>query len=203
MKPAIVPIVEGLAEVQSVPVLLRRIQEAEGSYEASIARPFRVKRSRVVRPGELERAIKQAVRSREGAAAVLVILDADDDCPARLGPDLLERGRKATHLPVAVVLANRELEAWLLASKESLRGKRGIRQDAVAPQAPETIRGAKERLSKNMQDRRYIETDDQVALVANMDISLAARRSPSFARLLREVRRLLRHLAERRTDARG
>jgi len=177
MKPSLVPIVEGHAEQASVPVLLRRILASEHFYEVSIARPFRVKRYSVVRPGELERAVKQAVRSRENAAAILVILDADDDCPATC--------RSSTHLPAAVVLAQREFEAWLLGAKEALRGVRGIRQDATAPSHPEAIRGAKERVSQNMQGRRYVPVDDQAALAERMDIRLAADR---------EVRRLLCHI---------
>ncbi len=194
MKPSLVPIVEGHAEQASVPVLLRRILASEHFYEVSIARPFRVKRYSVVRPGELERAVKQAVRSRENAAAILVILDADDDCPATLGPELLARCRSSTHLPAAVVLAQREFEAWLLGAKEALRGVRGIRQDATAPSHPEAIRGAKERVSQNMQGRRYVPVDDQAALAERMDIRLAADRCPSFEKLVREVRRLLCHI---------
>jgi hypothetical protein len=84
-----------------------------------------VKRNKVVREGELERAITQAVRDRPGVAAVIVILDADDDCPAELGGLLLNRSVTATDKPVGVVLAKREFEAWFLGAKESLRGKRG------------------------------------------------------------------------------
>lgn len=40
-----------------------------------------------------------------------VLLDADDDCPAELGPSLLKRCREATGLPVAVVGADREFHA--------------------------------------------------------------------------------------------
>ncbi|MEE8525371.1 MAG: hypothetical protein V3T72_15650 [Thermoanaerobaculia bacterium] len=77
-------------------------------YDLEIARPFRVKRGRVVRPGELEKALVLAGRSRPGAAAMIVLLDADDDCPAELGARLAERCRQATHLPTLVAVANRE-----------------------------------------------------------------------------------------------
>jgi len=191
---SIVPIVEGQSEQESVPVLLRRIRAQFHAYEVGIARPFRVKPNLVVRQGELERAIKQALRSRENAAGIVVVLDADDDCPAKLGTELLARCRESTALPVAVVLANREFEAWFLGAKESLRGVRGIRQDATAPRDPEAIRGAKERLSGNMLGRRYLGVDDQPALAAALDLDLAARRCPSFAKLLRDVKGLLSDL---------
>src|SRR3989304_4009532 len=137
---AIVPIVEGVAEVESIPVLFRRILAHQNVHDVSIARPFRVKRNRVVHPQELERAVTLAARDRANAAGVIVVLDSDDDCPARLGPDLLARARTATNLPVAIVLAQKELECWFLGATESLRGKGGIREDSVAPENPESIR---------------------------------------------------------------
>ncbi len=196
MKRAIVPIVEGHSEVASVPILLRRLLQAGGFYQLEIAKPWRVKRNRVVRPGEIENAVTQASRSRAGAAAVLVLLDADDDCPAELGARLAERCRRTTPLPSLVVVANRELEGWLLGAKESLRGVRGIRSDAVAPESPESIRGAKERLSKNMEGRRrYLEVDDQPALIERLDLERAQARCPSLARFVDRFGDLVSHLA--------
>jgi hypothetical protein len=193
--PAIVPIVEGQSEERSVAGLVRRLLTERSLHGVVVARPFRVKRSKIVRPGELERAILQASRARSGAAAIIVLLDADDDCPAQLGGELLARATANSHLPVAVVLASREFEAWFLASKESLRGVRGIRADATAPREPEAIRDAKGRVSENMEDGRgYIPVDDQPALVAKMDFEAAIRGSRSFARFVREIDRLARPL---------
>ena len=150
MTVAIVPIVEGHAETESIRVLLMRILASKQRFDVEVARPFRVKRNRVVRDGELERAVEQALADRPHPGCVVVLLDADDDCPAVLGPSLLDRCRGVTRLPVAVVLANKEFEAWFLGSKESLRGVRGIRQDALSSPEPEGIKGAKEHLSRNM-----------------------------------------------------
>ena len=187
MSAAIVPIVEGFSEVESVPVLLRRLLDQQNAHHISIARPFRVKRYGVVRPNELERAIKQALRDRSEARGIVVLLDADDDCPAKLGPALLARARVATALPTAVVLAQKEFECWFLGAKESLRGVSGIRDDAMAPHNPEEIRGAKERLTQNMvAGRRYLEVDDQPVLASRMDIEEARGRCQSFAKLLTE-----------------
>jgi hypothetical protein len=191
VSPAIVPIVEGFAEVQSLPVLLRRLLQQLSAAHVDVARPFRVKRHLVVKEGELERAVAQAVRTRPGTAAVLLVLDADDDCPAELGPSLLARCRSVCREPVSVVLACRELEAWFLAGKESLRGVRGIRADAEPPERPEAIRGAKECLSRNMEARRYLGVDDQAALMAGLDVDLARQRSPSLDRLVRAVQYLV------------
>lgn len=186
------PIVEGQSEERSVGVLLRRMLGELDIYDVKVARAFRVKRTRVVQEGELERAVTQAVRSRSGASAVLVMLDADRDCPATLAPELIERGEGATTVPVRVVLPKVETEAWILAAIESVRGQRGIQEDAECPRDPESVRDAKGALSARMVGTRgYVATDDQPALLSALDLSLAARRSPSFAKLQRDVASLV------------
>jgi uncharacterized protein DUF4276 len=136
--------------------------------------------------------VLQGTRSRKGITAVLVVLDADDDDAPTLEAALLERARRVTPLPIGVVLAIRELESWFLGSKESLRGFRGIRAEAKIPDNPEGIRGAKERLTRNMErGRRYVETDDQPAFASHMDLDLAAQHCTSFQRLVSELERIL------------
>jgi len=137
-----------------------------------------------------------ALDARPGGA-VLVVLDADEDCPKTLAAQLLRRARTGVaDLPVSVVLAKREFEAWYLAAAESLRGQRGLPPDLEPPPEPEAIRGAKEWLQRHMPfGRRYSETLDQPALAAVFNLELARRRSPSFEKLCREMARLLAHLA--------
>lgn len=190
----LVPIVEGHAEVESVPVLLRRLLTARGRYTVQIARPVRVKRNRVVRAGELERACELARSRTEGCDAILILLDADEDCPKELAPILLERARRAAAgRPVGVILAKSEFEAWFLGALESLRGVRGLPSDAAAPESPEDIRGAKECLERLMTTgRTYVEVDDQPALAEQFDLEMARRRCPSFDKLVRDVEDLFR-----------
>lgn len=169
-------------------VLMRRVLHGTGVFELEVARPFRVKRQRVVREGELERSIVQAERSRAGASSVFIVVDADDDCPADLGSLLLERASAQTDLAVRVVFPKVEIEAWILAGVDSLRGIRGIRNDAEPPPDPEAIRDAKGTLTRLMEDGRgYVATDDLPALVDKIDISLTRARSPSFAKFCRDV----------------
>jgi len=176
---ALVPIVEGHAEVRSIPVLMRRLG-------VDVARPFRVKRNLVVKPGELERAVALAVKDRAPASAVLVLLDADDDCPAELAPVLVRRCGQVTDVPVSVVFAVRELEAWFLGGIESLRGQRGIRPDAAYDADPEAPRGAKERVEALMAGS-YVDVDDQPAMMASLDLNAARSRCPSFDKLMRDL----------------
>lgn len=176
---ALAAIVEGYAEVQSVPVLMRRLG-------IDVAKPFRVKRNLVVKPGELERAISFTLRDRENVSAVLVLLDADDDCPAELAPQLLERCARVASVPVSVVFAVRELEAWFLGGVESLRGQRGIQDDAAYDADPEAPRGAKERL-ESLMSGTYVDVADQPALMAALDVEAARKRCPSLDKLLRDL----------------
>lgn len=173
-------------------VLMRRVLHGAGVFDLEVARPFRVKRQQVVRTGELERSIVQAERSRAGASSVFIVLDADDDCPADLGSILLQRALAQTDLAVRVVFPKVEIEAWILAAVDSLRGIREIRHDAEPPPNPEAIRDAKGALTRLMEDGRgYVATDDLPALVGALDLRLTEARSPSFAKFCRDVTSLV------------
>lgn len=182
---------EGHGEVNAASVLLRRLVHREERFDVDIARPFRVKRNRVVKAEELERSLTLAIRARDADAA-LVLLDADDDCPIELASDLLVRTEGAAFPKVSVVVASREFEAWFLAAKRSLRGTCSIRPDAECVANAEEIRDAKGRLTSNMEgSRRYLEVDDQPRFAAVVDLDLAEERSRSFQKLCKEIREIL------------
>ncbi|MBI1930038.1 DUF4276 family protein [Candidatus Poribacteria bacterium] len=193
-------IVEGHGEVEAVPILIRRIAgRLYPGLSIVIPGPIRCSRDKVVKPGELERTVELAARKIGGQGAVFIIIDGNDDCPAQLGPALLERAlRVRGNLPIGVVLAKREFESWFLAAAESLRGHRGLPAELQPPPHPEAVRGAKEWLSQRMESgRAYSETLDQSALTARFDMDLA-RRAASFDKCYRDIARLLRHLWEKR-----
>jgi hypothetical protein len=187
-------IVEGDGDVEAVPILIRRVAaRVDPALSILVRRPWRIPRSRLVRAGELERAIEGAARQVGRQGGILVLIDSDDDCPASLGPQLLDRARKTrSDLPIGVALAKREFEGWFLASAESLRGRRGLPDDLNPPPDPEAIRGAKEWLTRQMSGgARYSETLDQPALAAAFDLDQAAGRSDSFEKCLREITGLI------------
>lgn len=183
-------VVEGHGDVAALPILLRRIAtELLGISHVDVRPPIRQPRQRLVKAGELEKAIELAARQAGPQGLVLILLDADDDCPARLGPDLLDRARaQCGAIASVVVLANREYEAWFLAAALSLRGQRGLPSDLAPPPSPEAIRNAKGWLADRMGG--YQETIDQPALTAvfSLDEAMAA---PSFAKLVRDLRALI------------
>jgi len=185
-------VVEGHGETESVPILLRRIGGTIApDLTLEIPPPIRVMKSKLCKPGELERAVEMAARKIGGHGSIVVFVDSDEDCPAELGPALLVRATAARSLPTAVVVATMEFETWFLASAESLRGVHGLAPDLTGPDDPETIRGAKEWLGKRMADPgSYAATLLQPALTAVFDLG-AARRADSFDKCYREMVRLI------------
>jgi Domain of unknown function (DUF4276) len=197
VNPVVTCIVEGHGEQRAVPLLVRRIAESlPAPVYVDVPPAIRIPRTRLVRVGELERATKLAVsrvvESQVAGGGVLVLIDADTDCAALLGPELLARARSvAGAIPVEVVLAVMEFEAWFLAALTSLRGQRRIQSDAEAPPNPEAVRGAKEALRRQMAPgSAYSPPTDQPALAALMDLD-AARAAPSFDKLWRAIAGIL------------
>jgi len=184
------PIVEGHGEVEAVPVLLRRLLAEAGRFDIEIGRPIRRKRSELVDEAGVRRAIKLS-RLKAECRAILIMFDADSDCPATLAPQVEAWAQsEAGPLTCAVVMPNREYEAWFLASMESLRGVRGIRADATSHDRPEAPRGAKERIERWMpRGRSYSETSDQAALTATFDMTTTFAKCRSFRRLARAFER--------------
>ena len=192
-------IVEGHGEVEAVPILIRRVAACHyPELTTVIPTPIRIPRNKVFKVGELERAVGLAVRNIKQQGAIFIVLDSDDDCPAQLGPSLLHRiSQIFRNMPIAVVLAEHEFEAWFLAAAASLRGKRGLRSDIDPPNDPEAIRGAKEWLRDRMQSgKTYRSKRDQPALAALFDIE-QARQADSFDKCYRDIVRLLGELQDR------
>lgn len=188
----IASVVEGEGEVAALPVLLRRIAQQHGLWDLEVPRPHRMARSKIVRPGGIEAAVDAVAHRVRGPGGVLVLLDADDDLPCVLGPELVDRARRTrSDLHVGVVAARSEFESWFLAAAASLAGCRDLADPLVAPEHPESIRGAKEWLSQRMGGHSYKPTVDQAALAQRFDLELARAGSPSFDKLWRDVTRLL------------
>jgi len=197
MSKAIITIVEGHGEVEAVSALLGKLLKENPDVHVGDA--VRQHRQRIVRSGELERAVELAIRTRNNVGGVLILLDADKDCPATLAAELLERAQKATNLPVAVVLAKKEFENWFIGSLESFRGFMGIPEEIVLPENPEEI-GGKGRLEKSMSGTKYAPSIHQIEFVRKMDFDLCRNRCPSFNKFLRDVERLVQEIKRRASE---
>ncbi|MCS6951856.1 MAG: DUF4276 family protein [Bryobacterales bacterium] len=198
MPVTIAAIVEGHGEVTALPALLHRVARVVAPrVRLDVPPPIRIPRQKLIRrENELERAVELAGRIVGGRGGILVLLDADDDCPAQLGPALLERAQRVRgDTPIAVVVAKREFEAWFLAAADSLRERGLLKSDAPQPTDPESVRGAKEWLGRHLIGECYSEAVDQLRLAREFDVD-AARRCDSFDKFWREAARLLGAVAD-------
>ena len=184
-------VVEGHGEVAAAPILVRRIVgEVAPALHVVIPRPHRVPRGKLAKEHELKRAVELMARKTSPDGAVLVLLDADGDNPAELGPRLLSWAQEQrTDRDVAVVVAQQEYEARFLGSARSIAGFRGLPDDFGPFDTPESIRNAKWRLGQAMPNG-YSETIDQAAFTARFDF-YEARICCSFDKLCRAVRKLV------------
>lgn len=185
------PIVEGQGDEAAVPVLLRRLRDVAEAWRLEIGRPHRRRRTQLVKQDPLQTAVRVAAL-REDCVGILVIFDADDDCPKELAPRLERWAQEAAGAtPCAVVMANREYEAWLLASVEALRGTASIRPGAASHPEPESPRDAKGALELRMEEgASYSPTVDQARLTARLDLERAYRACRSFRKLVGAFGRL-------------
>jgi len=179
------PIVEGQGEEAAVSLLLRRLRDEAQAWGLEVGKPHRRRRTQLVKKDSLQSSVRVAAL-QDNCAAILVLFDADDDCPKELAPTLEVWAREAAGgKPCAVVMANREYEAWFLASIEALRGRAAILLDATSHPEPEVPRDAKGQLDQRMpRGASYHPTVDQAALTAHLNLENAYRRCRSFRKLV-------------------
>lgn len=186
-------IVEGHGEVLALPILLRRIAQRQSPNASfDVQPPIRVSRSKFLKLDEEFRRHLNLAASKCGVdGLVLVLLDADDDCPAQLAPAVLRKAKGVLpHREVSVVLANREFEAWYIGAAASLDGFRGLEVSASDRSVdPESPRDAKGWLRQRMKSRHYGETTDQPAFAARVDLQMAVDRCRSFRKLCDDLNR--------------
>ncbi|HYO68265.1 MAG TPA: DUF4276 family protein [Archangium sp.] len=212
----ILAIVEGHGEQRSVPVLLRRW------FQHRRFREFETRDLAIRAPGsgalncphdtddELGIEYYVELAARERPDGILVMLDADDECQVRartpsrpgLGPELLQRARSiAPHIPIEVVVANREYEVWFLAALASLRRAARIPRGAQlsTPSSEiETLRDCKKRMTQLL-GRSYEETTDQPDFTELLPFTTAmTSRSRSYRKLLKALDALTRAARQNR-----
>ena len=185
----IASIVEGDGEVSALPILLRRMatQWAPNTVINPL-QPIRVRRDRFLnKEEEFRRQLLLAAAKSGEDGWILIVLDADDDCPATLGQNTYERAQQyVPHRRLSVVLANREFEAWFIAAARSLDGARGFYISPAELLEAETPRNAKGWMREHMRSGTYSEILDQPAFAARIDLQQALDNSRSFRKLHKE-----------------
>ena len=187
-------VVEGHGDREALPVLLRRLLPViRPGFAFHLTPPFRLPRASLVNPGQLNRIVAVAAERALPRGGVLVLFDADDDCPAEVGPYLRAVAQQARpDVPVELVLANREYEGWLL------HGVKGLVQHRLMPASierlggdAEQVRDAKGMLSSLMVNASYRPTLHQAAFTQLFDIGAAQQASRSFRQLVSAITRLV------------
>lgn len=189
--PCIVPIVEGPGDMEAVPHLLRRVLSTQQHWDWSVGNPKRA--------GSIGAFMKRAesflryAASEHDCGGILILLDIDDGCARDEASSLADAARALNlSVPVAVVLACREYEAWFLASLPTLVGHYDLPAGLVHPGPVEERRGVKQWLTTQMPPgRAYKETIHQVRLTELIDLELARQNARSFRRLRHAIEQLL------------
>ena len=194
-------IVEGKGDVSALRVLIERLsEESNGGFWVNLVKnPLRTSKHRLIRQDddtELRKKISLAALNLEGISTprgILILIDADDDCPAKLGPELLNRARHLrSDIPMSVVVAKSEYESWLLAGIEGLEGNHGFPEELSPINDPELIRNGKGKLGELRSSHGvYKPTADQASLTSSFDLAKARERSASFSRFCRQISSLL------------
>ena len=194
----IIAIVEGAGDKNAVPSLVRRILwERFGRYDIQVPRA-RAKsangKPNLIR--NFEDFIKNAMKER--CAAILVMLDADADCPVELARNFTRRAEALNApVPIAIVCAKSEYETWFICSLsgsygDGIRRRLNMQSGAICPNDPESIRDAKGWLEERMpSDRAYKPILDQDDLTHHIAIDLVHEKSRTFRRLYHAVEELV------------
>lgn len=190
---SIFPIVEGHGEVSAVPLLIRRILHEEfGNFGCSILAPYRLARSKICKfDVDLEKAVRLGgLKLADEAGGVVIIADADDDCPADLQEKFMDfYNEHGFNFPVSFILANKEYEAWMIACGENMRNHGWVRDDAPSHDNPENIRDAKGFFCREIlvEEKIYSETVDQIKFTAQIDLRVTFEKCRSFRKFVKEI----------------
>lgn len=192
MRP-LLAVVEGDGDVRAAPILIRRILEQHKIYDARLLP--------VQRRGEYPSVAKHfdnyflaAVKEK---APILWIMDFDAkscDCPYREAAALLARAAALRPgWPIRIAFLTKEYETLFLHDENATRAVfTDIPKQASFPAQPETIRGAKEWLSKQRPSgMAYKETVHQQKITAHLNLQTLRERSADFAHLERAVLQLI------------
>jgi hypothetical protein len=188
----IISIVEGDGDKQAVPLLLRRLLETfHQRFDVEPSAKNANGSLNLLKQGGIEKFLAYCVK--DSADAVLILIDADGDCAIQRAAALAVRAEKMNlRIPVAIVCAKCEYEAWFLTSLAVLVEKGKLKPETTYEGDVEALRDVKKWLSAHMKPgSAYKETINQAAWTTYIDFTLAHQRSRSFRRLENALKQLL------------
>ena len=199
------PIVEGETEDKCLEPLLQRIwnEEIQSSMRLQVFSAIVSKRDQLLSDKHsqlLESVERAAIRLKSklqrdvgSSGIVLLLLDAETDCPIQLANKLLSRCKR-DDIQLACVLAMKMFENWIVAGASTLAGFNNLPDTLPACVNPEEVHGSVW-LDKQMRlkdaTRKYRKTDDAREFVRRMNLVDAHNNSRSFRKLCKELRSLL------------
>lgn len=166
----VAPIVEGHGDVIALPILLRRMNSA-----LIVKRPVRFPKTKLMMPEHLQRAARIAASNIQTPGAVLLVMDADEECAATRAANMSRLlGEYLPGQMCKVALAVREFEAWIVGGDDYYAV---LDADAAG------------NLEGRIRDRYgvYSETADQPRLIARADLARLEQTSRSFRHLRKVV----------------
>ena len=185
----LLPIVEGHGDIQAVPVLIRRILQHHNIFDIEVLNPH--KRGDLPKiKANFDNCFKMAIKEK---AAIIWIIDFDCatcDCVASESAQLYQRANAIyAGWPFRVAFMVKEFETLFLSEPDATRSiLKEIPKATTFPENPETIRGAKEWLSKAMPSGyAYKETVHQVKLSAVVDLDYLRISSASYRHLEKSI----------------
>ena len=192
----IVAIVEGPGDKKAVPGLVRKILWECHCFEIPVSqaiptggKPFLLRK--------FERFLRYAVDN--GGTAVLVLLDADEECPREKAVGLARRATAMNlNVPVAIVYAKQEYETWFICSLTPDRAGTGFgsglncRRMCQSRSVPKRYGMPRSGSGRHMRRRHsYKETVDQEPLTHQLELDLVRSKSRSFRRLWHAMEELV------------
>lgn len=130
-------------------------------------------------------------RDQQGRGLLLVLLDAEKDCPAQLAPKLLHEAKAARgDIDITCVLAKQMFENWIVAGASTLAGVNGLPETLPTRPTPEVGSGAnwlEKQIRNKDRTKTYKKTVDATKFVSEMDLSECRDTAPSFDKLCREL----------------
>ncbi|MFY9260459.1 MAG: DUF4276 family protein [Gallionella sp.] len=181
-------IVEGEGDLKAAPELLRRILHHHQHFGVEVLAHKRGDLTKI--HANFENVFKMAIKED---AAILLLIDfdcKDCDCVAQSAAEFYAKAhalRPAWAFKVAFMV--KEFETLFLADRDATRKVlKDIPEATKFPPSAESVRGAKEWLSKAMPSGyAYKETVHQVKIVSQLDLNHLRVHSPSYRHLEKAV----------------